>query len=99
MTDELTLGVGTRCNRTGCMEHGRWKPVLQFRPYGYEGPPLEVAVDMRMCDAHKLAFSLDELLGVEGSEGLWDTVVKLSRVMNKAVPARARTQVRWVELN
>ncbi len=87
-----------QCDRAGCTNGASWQVSFILYQSASLDPgrrfPLRGLTNLKMCQAHKDRFAIDELLDDEN----WDKTVRSFRMRGLAPPDRTRTEIRWEPL-
>ena len=78
------------CARAGCPEAGTWIPVLVLSA-GYGAPARGAIGALAVCQAHRDATTVDELVTDAG----WAQIVSAFLVIGRAAPIRTLTKLDW----
>jgi hypothetical protein len=84
------------CDRLGCAEEPKWRPVLLLVPSrGYTGPPLRVELAINICNEHR-----EQVLDVYINEELWLEIINGIKTAkpNSVLPHRLSTRVEYVAI-
>lgn len=81
---------GLPCARVGCPEAGAWIPVLVLSA-GYGAPARGAIGALVVCQAHRDATTVDELMTDAG----WAQIVDAFLAIGRAAPIRKLTKLDW----
>lgn len=81
------------CNRSGCLEIGRYVVGLTLRA-GYGTVPAKAWSELRCCAQHKDTLTVEDFVTDAG----WQTICEAFAANGKARPNRALTELAFMEL-
>lgn len=86
MTDGPKLDISKTCNRKGCGESSRYQVGFSFRPIDGR-PALPVQTSIAVCEAHKEAMTIDDVL----TDDMRDACAAIMRGLNGIVDPSSYT--------
>lgn len=88
--------MSERCAVIDCPNGPRWRPVLVLRPWK-GSVPIRAEVGLAVCEAHRRDSKYGQVSAYLSDEG-FEMICAPIRAMGKAVPARALTELDWIDL-
>jgi hypothetical protein len=70
---------------------GHWRPIITMRPTWWKGEPATAAMGLLICDDHKKATAVPDLISDEG----WAQIVASFDAIKRTRPDREATGLRW----